>query len=95
MKSARSRPPHDLPATRATWPARTAAGLSLAATPTFALMGLLAAFDSNGPTALLCGATNSFLDGMSTMYALMSVFHAGAWLRLVADHRGAAARTAE
>lgn len=55
-------------------------GLALAATPVFAGMAALAAADP--AAAILCGG-GSPLSGMATMYALMALFHAGAWLRLL------------
>ncbi|MDB5675922.1 MAG: hypothetical protein JWM65_2904 [Sphingomonas bacterium] len=62
-----------------------AAWLSLAATPVFATMALLTARLGPGPADLLCSAAHggSPLGGMVPMYALMSVFHAAPWLRLV------------
>jgi hypothetical protein len=57
-----------------------AGGLSLAATPVFAGMAALAAVDP--AAAVICGG-GSPLSGMATMYALMALFHAGAWLRLL------------
>jgi hypothetical protein len=56
--------------------------LSLAATPTFVVMTLLSGPPS-GPLGGLCAVQSPF-DGMATMYALMAVFHAAPWLRLVA-----------
>lgn len=57
--------------------------LCLAAAPTFAVMALASAA-SGGPLDAVCGS-GSPLTGMGAMYALMSVFHAGPWLKLVAD----------
>jgi hypothetical protein len=56
--------------------------LSLAASPTFALMAWIAANDAH-PIAL-CSARSSILpiDGMTAMYLLMSLFHVSPWLRL-------------
>jgi hypothetical protein len=54
--------------------------LSLAAAPTFAAMALASAAGA-GPIDMLCSAWP--LGGMVPMYVLMSVFHAGPWLRLI------------
>jgi hypothetical protein len=64
-----------------TW--RAAAWLSLAAAPTFAVMGLLAAVHGGGMPDMMCsaGGGGSALSGMATMYLLMSAFHLGPWLR--------------
>jgi hypothetical protein len=62
--------------------ARLASGLCLAATPTFALMALLAGLHQ-GPMDRLCSAAGMPLGGMIPMYLLMSAFHAPAWLKLV------------
>jgi hypothetical protein len=67
--------------------APSAAGwLSLAAAPTFGLMGLWTIM-SSGPPGLLCMSMHdaSPFDGMALMYALMSVFHAGPWLKLISS----------
>ncbi|MBH5368723.1 hypothetical protein [Bradyrhizobium glycinis] len=64
--------------------------LALAATPTFAIMAVLTALAGGGPAEMLCGAgQGSLLGGMVPMYLLMSAFHAAAWLRLIAEWRGA------
>jgi hypothetical protein len=64
--------------------ARGADWLCLAATPTFAMMALLAAFPGGGPPDMLCAAAQhgSPLSGMATMYWLMSAFHSAPWLKL-------------
>ena len=64
---------------------RAAHWLSLAAAPTFAAMALLATIPGGGPADMLCAATReaSPLSGMVPMYALMSAFHAGPWLKLI------------
>ena len=59
-----------------------AAWLSLAATPTFALMALLAAIHNSVMPDMMCSA-GSPMSGMVTMYMLMSAFHLGPWLRLL------------
>jgi len=57
--------------------------LRLAAAPTFAGMALLTA--AGGPGDMLCMAAHpSPLAGMTPMYLLMSAFHAGPWLALLA-----------
>ncbi len=60
--------------------------LSLAATPTFAVMALLAAVQGGGMPDMMCSATGegSLLTGMVPMYALMSAFHLAPWLKLFA-----------
>jgi hypothetical protein len=56
--------------------------LALAASPTFALMGLIAANDA--PRHMLCSSGSGLLpiDGMTAMYLLMSLFHLPPWLKL-------------
>ncbi|TFV78912.1 hypothetical protein E4K64_06985 [Bradyrhizobium frederickii] len=62
--------------------------LSLAATPTFAIMAVLTAMAGGGPADMLCAAgQGSLLGGMVPMYLLMSAFHSSAWLRLMAGRR--------
>lgn len=58
--------------------------LSLAATPTFAIMALLSGFLGSQPD-MLCAAMQGTapLSGMVAMYLLMSAFHLGPWLRLM------------
>ena len=53
--------------------------LPLLAAPTFAVMALVTAIGGD-PLDAFCGT--SPLGGMSTMYLLMSVFHAAPWLKL-------------
>lgn len=60
--------------------------LALAAAPTFAAMALLTEVLAD-PSALCVGAPAGPLSSMATMYLLMSLFHAPAWLRRI---RGAA-----
>jgi hypothetical protein len=73
--------------------ARVADGLRYAAMPTFAAMALATAALGGGPAEVLCGA--SALNGMAVMYALMSAFHAGPWLKLIADRRAGPLRVLE
>ena len=62
--------------------------LSLAAAPTFAVMALLTAVFSGEPDTLCAALHGSFaLSGMVPMYVLMSAFHVGPWLKLVASGR--------
>lgn len=58
--------------------------LSLAAAPVFTIMALLTA-QHGSPADFLCSAVHgaSPLSGMTLMYALMSVFHAAPWLRMI------------
>jgi hypothetical protein len=62
--------------------AGAAGWLSLAATPTFAAMALLSAVYGGGMPDMICSGGGSPLSGMVAMYALMSAFHLGPWLRL-------------
>jgi len=63
--------------------------LSLAAAPTFAFMALLTAVPGGSPLGMLCSTTagESPFSGMVLMYLLMSAFHLGPWLRLIASRR--------
>ena len=65
--------------------------LSLAAAPTFAIMALVTAV--SGGADMICSAEASPLNGMVMMYLLMSAFHLGPWLKLVASRRSAARRS--
>ena len=63
--------------------ARAADWLALAAAPTFAAMAVVTAMAGEGPMAGLCSAMGGGpLTGMAPMYLLMSVFHAGPWIRV-------------
>jgi hypothetical protein len=63
------------------WPERIAGGLALAATPLFAAMAAASFAGESAP--VLCGPMPEEIlpGGMGLMYALMSLVHAGAWLR--------------
>ncbi|MCR5872891.1 hypothetical protein LRS10_00975 [Phenylobacterium sp. J426] len=66
---------------------RPADALSLAATPTFAIMALASAA-SGGPSSVICSAGSaSPLTGMTAMYLLMAAFHAAPWLRRLSSER--------
>ncbi len=69
--------------------------LGLAAAPTFATMGLLTAVFGGGEPAVLCSTAPGAapMSGMVAMYLLMSAFHAGPWLRLIAERGGSARRS--
>jgi hypothetical protein len=74
---------------------RTADWLCFAATPTFAIMALLAGVLGGGPLDAFCSAAHHGLplNGMVPMYALMSAFHSAPWLRAIAGwRRGARGR---
>jgi hypothetical protein len=66
--------------------------LSLAAAPAFAIMALLTGISGGGAMDMLCSAAHgaSWLGGMVPMYALMSAFHLGPWLRLLSRSRSGA-----
>ena len=62
--------------------------LGLTAAPTFAVMALWTGLSGAPPDALCIGVRNALpLDGMPLMYALMSIFHAMPWLRLLSSAR--------
>ena len=58
--------------------------LALAASPSFALMALVSLVQGADPATLLCSAAGRApFGGMTAMYALMSLFHAPPWIRLI------------
>jgi hypothetical protein len=63
--------------------------LRLAAAPVFAIMALLTGMLGNGQMPMICSAARdaSLLTSMAPMYALMSVFHAAPWLKLIASRQ--------
>ena len=59
------------------------AWLCLAAAPTFAIMAIVA-ITSSGADMVCSAMHDGFpVDGMTTMYLLMCVFHLPPWLRLM------------
>ncbi|HUD50504.1 hypothetical protein [Parvibaculum sp.] len=68
--------------------------LSLAAAPTFAVMALLTSLLGSGPADLLCATAQeaSPLGGMVPMYLLMSMFHSGTWLKMLACRKHSSRR---
>jgi hypothetical protein len=66
--------------------------LSLAAAPVFAIMALSTALFGGGAMDMICSAAHgaSLLGGMAPMYALMTAFHLGPWLRLASRARSRA-----
>ncbi len=62
--------------------------LGLAAAPTFAILALWTGLFGSQPDMLCMGMQGaSPLNGMVLMYALMSIFHAAPWLKLIASRR--------
>lgn len=62
--------------------------LNLAAAPTFAIMALLTRILGGDHAMMMCGGPDgSPLTGMFFMYALMSAFHLGPWIRLISAWR--------
>lgn len=64
---------------------RIADWLCLAAAPAFAIMAAFTGMAESGSNDILCSTAHSAspLGGMASMYALMSVFHAAPWLKLI------------
>ncbi|MGD1877934.1 MAG: hypothetical protein ACFB13_10570 [Kiloniellaceae bacterium] len=66
-----------------------AAWLGYAAAPAFAAMALLTALRGDAGADTLCLTSRDAwpLNGMTTMYLLMSLFHAAPWLTLLSGRR--------
>ena len=63
---------------------RASDALALAASPTFTVMAALSATTGGSIAEVLCTIAHaSPLNGMATMYLLMSAFHLGPWLKLM------------
>jgi hypothetical protein len=58
-------------------------GLYLAAMPTFAVMAVLTSMNGGSADVICAAAHGGWLSGMAPMYALMSAFHSGPWLRWI------------
>lgn len=73
--------------------------LSLAATPTFAVMALLTGVFGGGPSSMVCTSAHDasplvgMFGGMVPMYLLMSAFHSAPWKKVIFDRRTAACRS--
>lgn len=61
---------------------RLTRGLSLAAAPAFAAMAVVSAMPDDG--SMVCMQAAWSVDGMTTMYALMGLFHLAPWLNWLA-----------
>jgi len=58
--------------------------LALAASPVFALMAFVSLARHADSASMLCSAAGMApFGGMTAMYALMSLFHAPPWIRLI------------
>jgi hypothetical protein len=64
--------------------------LSLAAAPTFGMMALLSFIGGDAPAMICSAGQASPLNGMTTMYVLMSAFHWAPWFKLISNGRSAA-----
>lgn len=66
--------------------------LRLAAAPTFAIMAIVTL--ASGGADMICSATQDVfpVDGMTTMYLLMCLFHLPAWLRLISGRAAGSGR---
>jgi hypothetical protein len=65
--------------------------LCLAATPTFAIMGLVTGLLGSPIDGLCASDHGALLSGMVPMYLFMSAFHAPPWLKLIFGRRGVSA----
>jgi hypothetical protein len=68
--------------------------LGLAAAPVFAILALWTALSGTRPDMLCVGMQSaSPLNGMALMYALMSIFHAAPWMKLISSRQIGARRS--
>ena len=67
--------------------------LAFGAAPVFALMALWTG--PLGQPDMLCLSMHdtSWLNGMALMYTLMSIFHAGPWMKLISSRRASDRQT--
>ncbi len=85
--------PGGLAATRNAVAIGAADWIGLAAAPTFAVMALLTGASGVGSGVMCSGMRDgSPLNGMVTMYLLMSAFHVVPWLKLISSRRHGAHR---
>jgi hypothetical protein len=59
--------------------------LGLGAAPVFALMALWTGLLGQPDMLCMPAPDGSWLNGMALMYALMSIFHAAPWLKLISS----------
>ena len=69
--------------------------ISLAATPTFAIMALLTGMFGGGPMDMLCSAWCVSVERNVPMYVLMSAFHLAPWLKLISRRQSGNRRTSQ
>jgi len=86
MKPNEDKPGHHVP--------HAADWISLAASPTFAIMALLTGVGGERMAAMCSPLGDVWpVSGMVPMYLLMSAFHSVPWLKLISSRGGGARRT--